>query len=97
MLSFRDSGRSMTGATYAALPLGPQLNNYKDLIRDIIQANVKAAEPLTEEELAIISKIAKTFPKKRDIYDSAHREVIWKRRANGVIIPYSDAAELTEI
>jgi len=97
MLSYRDSGRSMTGATYAALPLGPQLNNYRDLIKDIIKADVKASEALTKEELKIITKISAVFPNKRDVYDAAHREVIWKRRANGEIIPYSDAAKLTEI
>jgi putative zinc finger/helix-turn-helix YgiT family protein len=32
MVAHRETGQSMTGATYAALPLGPQLNNYKDLI-----------------------------------------------------------------
>jgi putative zinc finger/helix-turn-helix YgiT family protein len=97
MISYRNTGRSMTGATYAALPLGPQLNNYKDLIKDIMHANTKTEEPLAKEELAIISSIAETFPKKKDIYDAAHREVIWKRRAKGEMIPYSDAIELTEI
>ena len=64
MLSYRNSGRSMTGATYAALPLGPQLNNYKVLIKDIMNADVKAEEALTKEELTIISKIAAAFPNK---------------------------------
>lgn len=97
MVSYRNTGRSMTGATYAALPLGPQLNNYKDLIKDIMHASTKAEEPLTKEELMIISSITVTFPKKKDVYDAAHREVIWKRRSKGEIIPYSDAVELTEI
>ena len=35
MVSYRDLGKSMTGATYAALPYGPQLNNYRDLIDEI--------------------------------------------------------------
>ena len=38
MVAFRNIGRSMTGATYAALPYGPQLNNYSDLIDEIKKA-----------------------------------------------------------
>jgi len=30
MVAHRDLGKSMTGASYAALPQGPQLNNYRD-------------------------------------------------------------------
>ena len=32
MVAFREIGQGMTGATYAALPHGPQLNNYRELI-----------------------------------------------------------------
>jgi len=32
MIAFREIGRNLTGATYAALPHGPQLNNYRELI-----------------------------------------------------------------
>jgi len=97
MLAYKELGCSMTGATYAALRLGPQLNNYRDLIEDIINADETAAEPLTREENKIISRISKKCPHKWDIYNAAHREGVWKKRAMGEIIPYSDAAELTEI
>ena len=33
MLAFRETGQSMTGATYAALPQGAQLNNYRGLAK----------------------------------------------------------------
>ena len=49
MLAFRDLGTSMTGASYAALPLGPQLNNYRDLVEEIKMADESQAEPLTKE------------------------------------------------
>jgi putative zinc finger/helix-turn-helix YgiT family protein len=65
MISYRNTGRSMTGATYAALPLGPQLNNYRDLIKDIMHASIKTEAPLTKEELGIISNIAAVSPKRR--------------------------------
>ena len=39
MVAHRETGESLTGSTYAALPYGPQLNNYKDLIQDIIEAD----------------------------------------------------------
>jgi putative zinc finger/helix-turn-helix YgiT family protein len=35
MVAFRERGKNMTGSTYAALPYGPQLNNYRDLIDEI--------------------------------------------------------------
>lgn len=54
ILAFRDLGTSMTGAGYAALPLGPQLNNYRDLVEEIRKADETQAEPLTKEELQII-------------------------------------------
>jgi hypothetical protein len=31
------------------------------------------------------------------VYDAAHQEIVWKRKATGEIIPYSDSAELTAI
>ncbi len=97
MVAYRENGQSMTGATYAALPLGPQLNNYRDLIKDIIAADITSAEPLTSEEQKTIAKITKAFPRKWDVYNAAHREVIWQRRAVGEVIPYSDAGQLTQI
>ncbi|MBN1142044.1 MAG: helix-turn-helix domain-containing protein [Deltaproteobacteria bacterium] len=97
MASFRDLGRGLTGATYAALPMGPQLNNYRDLVDEIAIADTGIVPSLTEVELAIIAAVAKTFPTNKKIYDASHREPIWQQCATGAIIPYSRAYELTEI
>ena len=97
MLAFRELGMSITGADYAALPHGPQINNYKELVEFIRGANEFDAEPLTEEEIRTITRVAKTFPTKQQIINAAHREVVWRRKGPGEHIPYSDADELTEI
>ena len=97
MLAFRDLGISMTGAGYAALPLGPQLNNYRDLVEEIKKADESGAEPLTQKELLIIEKIAKTFPDERQVYKAAHREKVWQNKPVGAAIPYSEARGLGEI
>ena len=97
MIAFILLGRSITGATYTALPHGPQLNNYKELIDDIRDANENEADPLIADEKQIITRIAVTFPTKRDVYNASHREKIWKEKEIGSIIPYSDASRLTEI
>ena len=87
----------MTGSTYAALPYGPQLNNYNDLVESIQNADEGEAEPLTEEEKRIIFRIAGTFPDRQMVYDASHREEVWKKRSPGELIPYTAAEELTEI
>lgn len=97
MVAHRETGQSMTGANYARLPLGPQLNNYRDLIDDILKADVSKAEPLAAEEKRIINRIARKFPKEQMVYDAAHREPVWKKRPTGAIIPYADSAELIAI
>jgi len=97
MAAYRDLGKSMTGSTYAALPYGPQLNNYKDLIDLIKGSDAEQAEPLTAEEDALITQICKAFPTEKKAYDAAHKEVIWKSAATGAIIPYSRAPELSGI
>jgi len=97
MEAYRETGQSVTGATYAALPMGPQLNNYKDLVAAIIKAPEKQAEPLTEEEKLIIEKVACAFPTARQVYDASHREVVWKEKSAGQFIPYSDCFRLTEL
>jgi putative zinc finger/helix-turn-helix YgiT family protein len=96
MVAYRDLGKSMTGSSYAALPYGPQLNNYRDMLELIKKADTKKAEPLTTEEEAIIVKICETFPTERKAYNAAHREAVWKNTSTGAIIPYSCAVELTE-
>lgn len=97
MLAFRNLGTSMTGAGYAALPLGPQLNNYRDLVEEIKKADESEAEPLTNEELLIIRNIVKAFPEDRRVYEAAHREKIWKDKTIGSAIPYSEAKGISEI
>jgi len=97
MVAHRETGESMTGSTYAALPYGPQLNNYKDLIDDIIGADESKAEPLSAEEKRIITRIAMKFSQERMVYNAAHKEKIWKRQPNGAIIPYTDSPELIGI
>ncbi len=96
MLAFRDLGRSMTGATYAGLQYGPQLNNYRDLVDAIQESDDTEAEPLSQEEERILRHIAGRFPHKRMVYDAAHRETVWKETATGALIPYSRAHEITE-
>ena len=97
MVAFRDLGASMTGSSYAALPLGPQLNNYRDLVEEIRKADETQAEPLTKAELQIIRKIVKAFPEDRQVYKAAHREKIWQDKPVGTAIPYSEAKRLSEI
>jgi len=97
MEAYRETGQSVTGATYAALPMGPQLNNYKDLVAAIIKAPEKQAEPLTEEEKLLIEKVARAFPSTKHVYDASHREVVWKEKSTGQFIPYEDAFRLTEL
>lgn len=97
MVAFRELGKSMTGSTYACLPLGPQLNNYRDLIDEIKNADEASAEPLTPEEERIITRISRTFPREPMVYAAAHREIVWKRKSAGEIIPYSDSVELNEL
>lgn len=97
MVAYRELGRSMTGATYAALPMGPQLNNYSELAADIMQSAEGEAEPLTPEEKRIIKRVYEKFPGKTDAYYASHREIIWRNKSKGEIIPYADSAELTEL
>ena len=97
MLAFRELGTGMTGAGYAALPLGPQLNNYRDLVEEIRRSDETQAEPLTKEELLIIRKIIQAFPEDRQVYNAAHREKIWQDKPVGAAIPYSEAKGLSEI
>ena len=95
MLAFKFLGESMTGATYAALPYGPQLNNYVDLIDEIKKSDESSAEPLSNDEIKIIEKITEAFPVERMVYDAAHREAVWKKTPIGATIPYSLSEEIT--
>jgi putative zinc finger/helix-turn-helix YgiT family protein len=95
MVAFRETGQNMTGATYAALPHGPQLNNYADLVDLIREAEEGRAEPLTEHEERILARIAKVFPSNQSIYRAAHKEQAYRSRKNGELIPYTDADRIT--
>jgi len=97
MVAYRETGESMTGATYAALPKGPQLNNYKDLIKEIARADESTAVPLSKEERRIIARIVRTFSKDNMIYRASHQEQIVQNKSIGAIIPYSDSDQLTGI
>jgi putative zinc finger/helix-turn-helix YgiT family protein len=97
MLGFREMGRSITGATYAALPRGPQINNYRDLLDEIMGADEAIAEALNDQERRIIRRVALAFPTDQQDINAAHREFIWKEKTTGAMIPYTDADRLTEI
>ncbi|RPI76049.1 MAG: DUF4065 domain-containing protein [Desulfobacteraceae bacterium] len=97
MSAFRTLGRSMTGSTYAALPYGPQLNNYRDLVDEILNADESFADALTAEEIKIIETIVKKFPREQMVYDAAHREKTWQKASNGALLSYLQARDLTEV
>jgi len=97
MIAHRETGQSMTGSTYAALPLGPQLNNYRDLIEDILKEDPSTAEPLSTEEKRILTRIALKFPREQLVFKAAHGEPAWKKKSNGQLIPYTDSSELTAL
>jgi len=97
MLAFRETGRGLTGASYAAITYGPQLNNYRDLVKPIKESDINVAEPLSDQELRLINQVAEKFPTEQDVYDAAHREKIWIDSEIGALIPYSCAHGLTEI
>jgi len=97
MLAFRELGQGMTGACYAALPQGPQLDNYRELAPVIIEAHENESEPLTKEEERIIARVAAAFPKDKQVYDAAHNESIWSHTPTGHHIKYSDAEKLQAV
>jgi putative zinc finger/helix-turn-helix YgiT family protein len=96
MLAFRQLGRGLTGASYAAMTYGPQLNNYRELVKSIRESNIKDAEMLSEEELRVIHQVADKFPDERQVYDAAHRERVWRESKMGALIPYTCANDLSE-
>jgi DNA-binding XRE family transcriptional regulator len=97
MVAYRELGKSITGATYAALPLGPQLNNYRDLAPAIIEADTTHVEPLTDTEKQIIANVAKKFPGDKDAFHASHKESVWKGLSPGALIGYSSAFKLKAI
>lgn len=94
MIAKKEIGRSMTGATYAHLPLGPQLNNYRELLDDIQNADTLKTESLSDSELNIISRIAGRFPEDQMVFDASHKEPAWLKTRNGELISYFWADKL---
>lgn len=97
MLAFRQLGYGLTGASYAAITYGPQLNNYRDLVKPIKESDENEAEPLLQEEARIIQRVAEKYQNDQDVYEAAHREKIWLESKTGALIPYTSASELSEI
>lgn len=97
MISYRELGKGMTGASYAALPYGPQLNNYRDLIDEIKKSDITTVDPLTKSEIKIMKKIANKFPKQEMVFDASHKEPVWKETKIGNIIPYTKADLVKEL
>jgi hypothetical protein len=97
MVAFREIGNGLTGSSYAAITYGPQLNCYRDLVKPIKASDINDAEPLSDEELRIIQRVAEKFPTEQEVYDAAHREKVWIEAETGALIPYTCAHELTEI
>jgi len=81
-IAFRELGRGITGATYAVMPHGPQLDNYSDLIDEILKADTSDVEQLSAEEISIIKLLSGIFSRQRDAYDASHAEPSWKELEN---------------
>jgi putative zinc finger/helix-turn-helix YgiT family protein len=94
MMAKKELDKSMTGATYAHLPYGPQLNNYNELLEDIQNADTSKAESLSDSELNIIHRIARRFPEDQMVYDASHNEPAWLETRNGELISYLWAEKL---
>ncbi|MCM0082283.1 helix-turn-helix domain-containing protein [Geomonas sp. Red32] len=94
MIAYRELGRGMTGATYAALPQGPQLNNYRDLVSAIMEADASQAEELTEGEIGIIRRVATRFRNGVEAYHASHHEPAWSTTRTGHSITYQKADTL---
>ncbi|MGE5842279.1 MAG: type II TA system antitoxin MqsA family protein [Deltaproteobacteria bacterium] len=97
MIAFRELGQSMTGASYAAMPHGPQLDNYRELVSFIQEADEKESEPLTDQENRIIEWVAKAFPNDQSIYKAAHKEEVFRDKKPGEHILYTEAERLRQL
>jgi putative zinc finger/helix-turn-helix YgiT family protein len=97
MIAYRETGQGMTGATYAALPHGPQLNNYRELVPLIKEADETEADPLSEHEERILARIAKAFPSDQAVFRAAHEEQAYMSKKNGALIPYTDADSIAAV
>ena len=98
LVAYRELGRGMTGATYAVMPYGPQLDNYAGLVDEILKVdNTSTAEPLNEQEISIISKLSGIYTHQRTAFDASHAEPEWKaiKSRKGQKIPYRIAHKIT--
>lgn len=98
-IAYRELGQGMTGATYAVMPHGPQLDNYSDLVDEILKADTTVVEPLSNEEVSIIKRLSTRFKRQRDAYDASHAEPEWKKIEGnwGKRISYQIASKLTAL
>lgn len=78
LVAYRELGQGMTGASYAIMTYGPQLDNYADLVDEILKADSASVEPLSDAEINIIKRLSQLFPEQRSAYDAAHKEPSWK-------------------
>jgi putative zinc finger/helix-turn-helix YgiT family protein len=99
LVAYRELGHGMTGASYAIMTFGPQLDNYADLVDEIIRADTSKVKPLSTKEIAIIKKLSKKFKRQRNAYDASHSEPEWKKIATnlGRRISYQIAFKLKAV
>lgn len=97
LVAYRELGHGMTGATYAVMPYGPQLDNYADLVEEILKADTSTIEPLNEQEISIIKRLSKIFKHQRAAFDASHAEPEWKviESQKGQKISYQIAHKIT--
>jgi putative zinc finger/helix-turn-helix YgiT family protein len=79
LVAYRELGSGMTGASYAIMPFGPQLDNYADLVDEILRADTSKVKPLSTNEIAIIKRLSEIFKRQKDAYDASHAEPEWKK------------------
>lgn len=79
LVAYKELGKGMTGAGYAVMPYGPQLDNYADLVDEILTADTSKVNPLSTKEIAIIKRLSEIFKRQRDAFDASHAEPEWKK------------------
>lgn len=99
LVAFRELGKGITGASYAVMRHGPQLDNYAELVEEILKIDSSALEPLSIEEAEIIKRLSGIFRKRTDAYKASHAEPVWKsiEKNIGRGISYKIAYELTSV
>ncbi len=97
LVAYRELGRGITGGTYAVMPYGPQLDNYADLVEEILKVDTSTIDPLNEQEISIIKRLSKIFKHQRSAFDASHAEPEWKaiESDKGQKISYQIAHKIT--